>query len=90
MSKHDDYPAIVAWGRMMGSRPYYVEDEIERARRDGAPRLATFRRIDPNTGATSGWAVLSEVTAPMTQLYFQENHPALYIEAFGAPAEAPT
>jgi hypothetical protein len=36
------YPNIRTWGHLMGSRPYYVADQIERARSDRAPQDAVY------------------------------------------------
>lgn len=35
-----DYPFIRAYGRIMGSYQYYIDDEVRRAREDGAPQDA--------------------------------------------------
>ena len=41
--KSRDYPYIRAWGQMMGSMSYYINDQVELARRDGAPQMATYK-----------------------------------------------
>jgi hypothetical protein len=42
----EDYPCIRRWGRMMGSYPHYIENQIKQAREDEAPEDATFRGED--------------------------------------------
>jgi hypothetical protein len=44
MTKKQDYPYIRAWGRMMGSMPYYIEDRVAEARKDRAPQDATYKK----------------------------------------------
>jgi hypothetical protein len=41
-----DYKYIRAWGKMMGSFKYYVDDQVERAIRDKAPEDAVYQRSD--------------------------------------------
>lgn len=61
MSKPTDYVWIARWCRFMGSAPYYVELEQERACKDGAPLTAIHRDItDPATRAYR-WATVDEV-----------------------------
>lgn len=49
-----DYPFIRVWGELMGSMDYYIESEINRARKEGAPKNAIAHR-HPN-----GWHVFDE------------------------------
>ena len=37
-----DYKYIRAWGHMMGSKDYYIQDQIEQARKDKAPQDAIY------------------------------------------------
>lgn len=46
-----DYKYIRAWGMMLHSYSYYIEGEVEKARRDGAPETAIYRH-DDGTWAT--------------------------------------
>lgn len=52
MPKNDDYPWVRAYGRAMGSYPYYVNDQVAQARADNAPQNAT-RRNDDGTWSTT-------------------------------------
>lgn len=56
-----DYAYIQAWGRMLRSFPYYVKGEVEKARRDGAPETAIYRREDGT------WAVFEEISCENTK-----------------------
>jgi hypothetical protein len=53
-----DYIYIRAWGRFMHSLPYYVRDEIERAREDKAPGNAIYKREDGT------WATIDQIAEP--------------------------
>jgi hypothetical protein len=54
-----DYMYIRAWGRMMGSNQYYIDGEIEQARRDRAPQNVVYQ--------TDGvWRTFDRVTKPNT------------------------
>lgn len=48
----NDYPYIRAWGKLMGSYRYFIEDEIDRARSEGAPLNATSRGHDGTWSTT--------------------------------------
>lgn len=41
-----DYKYIRAWGIMLHSFPRYIEGEVEKARREGAPETAIYRQDD--------------------------------------------
>lgn len=41
-NRDDDYPYIRMWGYMLGSMPYYITAQVEKARRDKAPQNATY------------------------------------------------
>ena len=43
MPKAEEYHHIAAWGRVMGSFPYYIRDEQERAAEANAPLNAIHR-----------------------------------------------
>jgi len=56
-----DYPFIRAWGAFLHSMQYYIDDEVRRARADGAPQRAIYR------SAVSGiWHTIDEVSDPNT------------------------
>jgi hypothetical protein len=57
----NDYPYIRSWGRIMGSFRYFVEDEIDRARVDGAPQNAIHRKDDGT------WATTDDVRSDETR-----------------------
>lgn len=41
-----DYLYIRAWGKMLGSFPAYIEQEVEKARQSNAPQTAIYQRQD--------------------------------------------
>lgn len=75
------YPYIVAWGHMMGSFDYYINDECERANADGAPSTAIYEESSPdnNVRHSHKWVTFDEVTSPST-LYEMKEH---YLPAVG-------
>jgi len=78
VKEREKYPAIVAWGAMMHSYNYYIDDQVALAARDKAPRLAVFRK-------QSRWVTLKEVTGQPARQYFRQHHPELALEAWGEP-----
>ena len=40
------YLYIRAWGKLLGSFPYYIEGEVAKAEKENAPETAIFRRED--------------------------------------------
>lgn len=56
-----DYKYIRAWERIMGSFPYYREMQLQKARADGAPETAIFRREDGT------WATFEEIKSESTK-----------------------
>lgn len=40
------FPYILAWGRMLGSRDYYIANELIEAQQDNAPKDALYQRED--------------------------------------------
>ena len=62
-NRTQDYPFIRAWGKMMGSFDYYIQEQVGMARHDRAPETAIFKRED-------GWATIDSVTDPHTRHYF--------------------
>jgi hypothetical protein len=49
-----DYPYIRAWGWMMGSLPYYIDEQVKLARQDKAPQTATYRNDDGSWNTIEG------------------------------------
>lgn len=85
-----DYPAIWAWGYMMGSNTQFIADEVAKARAEGAPRLATYKRSGYDTEGKyveGEWATLDQVTSTSTQSYFAVRFPELYREVFASKEE---
>jgi hypothetical protein len=77
MKQTFDYPFIAAWGRRMGSMAYYIADQREMARKDGAPQRAIYK----DQGGR--WRTMDEVVSPQTRAdlctYVRErwpDHPA--------------
>lgn len=40
------YKYIVAWGRYVGSKDYYIEDQLEKAEKENAPKRAISKAHD--------------------------------------------
>lgn len=57
-----DYPYIKAWGRLLHSAPYYIEDQIRRARETHAPRTAIYWHED------EGWHIYENIKSIETKL----------------------
>ena len=58
---HLDYVYLRAWCRMMGSHSYYVDGEVEAARKDKAPQNAIYRDTKGN------WMTFDGVTRVTTR-----------------------
>lgn len=56
-----DYKYLRAWCRMMGSYPYYVEAELEAARRDKAPNDVVYRSSGMD-GRPGEWRRFTQIT----------------------------
>lgn len=63
------YPCIWAWGKMMGSSSGYISDQIERARREKAPKNATFRQASDGAWATYDETVSNRWTAQTRSVF---------------------
>lgn len=50
-----DYKYIRAWGQRLNSFPGYIENEVEKARRDHAPQTAIYQCQD------GSWATFEEI-----------------------------
>ncbi|HET7713883.1 MAG TPA: hypothetical protein VFK94_06610 [Patescibacteria group bacterium] len=61
MSNTEDYKWIRAWGRLLGSRAYYIIDQVEQARKDHAPENAIYRKDDGT------WATTDDITSEVTR-----------------------
>jgi hypothetical protein len=62
MSTQQDYPWIRVWGKYLGSSPYYIDDQVAEARRDGAPQDAIYKDSD-----TEEWRTIDTITSPHTR-----------------------
>lgn len=51
-----DYAYVRAWGQTLGSFPYYIEGEVEKARRSNAPETAIYQRDDGSWATFEGIA----------------------------------
>lgn len=66
-----DYKHIRAWGQMMGSKKYYIDAQIEQARRDGAPQDAVY------FDGEGRWHVFGDVTREDTRAAIERTVEAL-------------
>jgi hypothetical protein len=41
--REQPYPYVKSWGRYLGSRDYYIEEQVAQAVVDGAPKDAIFK-----------------------------------------------
>lgn len=57
----NDYPWIRKWERRVYAPPEDIDRVMERARREGAPQNAIFRRPDGT------WATTDDLTNPATR-----------------------
>lgn len=55
-----DYPAIRAWGSLMGSYQYYIDNQVLVARATKAPQDAIYQRTDWD-GKHLGWARIKDI-----------------------------
>jgi len=60
------YPYLRAWCSMMGSEPYYVEQQLKRAKESDAPHDAIYERAGPE-GEPGGWATYHDISSPETR-----------------------
>ena len=56
-----DYLYLRAWEKMMRSFPYYLDQQLAKARMENAPETAIFRGSDGN------WEVFENVTNQQTR-----------------------
>jgi hypothetical protein len=66
MIRDHGYVCIVRWGRYLGSRDYYIQDQCDLAEQEGAPENAIYPRRQPGLPhrPEDGWATAGEVTNP--------------------------
>lgn len=57
----NDYPYVRAWCRMMASLPYYIEAQLQQARKDGAPATATYK------SANGKWRTFNDIQSDSTR-----------------------
>lgn len=55
------YWAIEAWDRMLGSSPYYTDNQVTQADLDGAPEDAIYRKHDPKPDEPK-WAKVRDLS----------------------------
>lgn len=70
------YKWIRAWGFLLGSYPYYVNEQIQRAKDTNAPETAIYEKSAPGGIRTGEWAT-KEDCRPATQQQLEEivaNH----------------
>ena len=66
-----DYKYIRAWGAIMGSKKYYIDAQVDLARKDGAPPDAIYHNGEGR------WHVFSDVTREDTREVLQRALGAL-------------
>lgn len=82
MKEPKTYPAIRAWGRLLGSNEYFIKNEIAEAQSEGAPELAIYYSQEDQR-----WRELSEVRNLDTIRYFKHHYPELAAKAWPEPKE---
>jgi hypothetical protein len=68
--KPADYRHIAAWGRMMGSYPYYIEGQQSRAAEMQAPVDAIYQ--EHSWDGTGKWHTMSDVTNADTKRLIEQ------------------
>lgn len=48
----NDYKTVRAWGKIMGSFDYYIQERIVEAKKDNAPANATYKNDDGTWNTT--------------------------------------
>lgn len=73
----DDYLYIRAWGYILGSDRYYIDDEIKKAREDNAPQDAIYVKHNFDSSAPREWIRYESVTSWHThsrmEAYFESK-----------------
>jgi hypothetical protein len=49
---------VVAWGKYVGSKDYYIKDQLALAEKDNAPENAIYKR------SSGDWATTAEIEDP--------------------------
>ena len=60
--REDDYIYIRRWGRMMGSREYYIKDQQRKALEECANIRAIYKNKD-----SDGWVTVDEIKDELTR-----------------------
>lgn len=58
--QEEAYPYIRKWGKMLSSMNYYIDDQIELARKDKAPANAIYKQDD------GAWATTNDIESAST------------------------
>lgn len=70
----NSYPYIRAWSHMMGSMPYYITDQIARARATNAPANAIYEKHLPGGEGPSGeWETFDDIRDESTRARIQAD-----------------
>lgn len=63
------YPYIVANGRRLGSQPWFINGEVEKARAAGAADTVVYEKNSPDgRGPTGEWVDISEYTGEVRDI----------------------
>ena len=63
---NQDYLYIKAWGILLRSYKYYIDEEVDRAKKDGAPENAIYRAKEGDC-TRSNWITLDEIVDHSTK-----------------------
>lgn len=58
---NEQYPMIRRWGKLLHSMDYYIDNQIEQAKKDKAPMNAIHKRED------GSWATTDDITSEVTR-----------------------
>lgn len=61
-----DYVMIRAWGKVMGSMPYYIRDQIATAKEDKAPGNAIYKNEE------GVWMTVSDIKSTLTRTQVEQ------------------
>lgn len=61
-----NYPYIRAWGQIMHSRGWYVDEQVKLAQRDRAPHDAIYKRDEK-------WVTASQITSGNTRALVEQT-----------------
>lgn len=76
----NQYPFIRAWGQILGSNVWYIDDEIARAKKAGAPARAIYpKHANDGSGQKTGeWATVDDIANSDTKARVEKivaSHP---------------